>query len=105
MRGAVDLERGVLRGGDHVAHGDALRIAGEMIPAVRAAGALHDLGTPQLEHDLLDVVGGQPLARGDLAPRHRPLVHATGQVKGTDESVFGLSGDSHVSNVTDAGQP
>ena len=53
----------------------------ERVSAVRAARALHDPGTTELEHDLLDVVAGQTLLRGDLAPGHRPIVDATGQVQ------------------------
>ena len=61
----------------------------ERIPAVRAARAAHDPGAPQPEQDLLDVVAGQPLDLGDLAPGDRPLGDPTREMQRADDAVFG----------------
>src|SRR5436190_11490296 len=92
----MHLERRVLRRRDDVVDAYLVGSPPERVTAVGSARALHDPRATQLEHDLLDIVARQTLLRGDLAARHRSVVNATGQVQGTDESVFGLSGDPHV---------
>ena len=59
--------------------------AREHVAAARAARAANDPGAAKPQQDLLDVVGGQPLARGDLAPGDRALVRATGEMQRADQ--------------------
>ena len=54
-----------------------------------------------LQHDLLDVVRRQTLAARDLATGYRPVVRPTGQMKSTDEAVFGLCSDAHADKSSD----
>src|SRR5688500_5572110 len=108
VRGAVDLEGRMLGGRDHVVNADLVGWARQRVASVRATRAPNDSAAPQLEHDLLDVVARQPFAGRDLAPGDWPIVDATGQMKRTDEAVFGLSRDAHAFTLLAArrsGQP
>ena len=71
----MQIEGGELGGLDDLAHGDLGGGTREHVSAAGAARAANDVGAAQPEHDLLDVVGGKLLARSDVAPGDRPVVH------------------------------
>ena len=52
-------------------------------------------GAPQTQQDLLDIVAGQPLDVGDLAPGDRTFGRAPREMQRADDAVFGESGDAH----------
>src|SRR4051812_15991311 len=74
---AVDLESLTLRRAHDVPHRDGGGVASQEIPALGAPDALHQSGPPEAQQDLLDVIGGKPLAVGQLAGGHGAVAGAT----------------------------
>src|SRR5688500_13060006 len=99
VRHAVEVERLQLGRGDDVAHRDLPRLLRERVAAMGAPRALHDVGAPQAQEDLLDVIDRQLLPRRDFAAGDRPLAIAAGQVQRADHAVLGERRDSHVRRI------
>src|SRR5688572_14726601 len=95
VRHAMQIERAELRGRDHFTYGDVLGCASQRITAARPAGTVYQAGATQSEQDLLDVVGRQSLAGGDLPAGDRALARPPCEMKGTDQPVLGPRRDAH----------
>src|SRR5206468_10321943 len=71
----------LVHGANDVGHRDLGGVAGEMIPAARAAHALHELAAAQLAEELLEIRERDPLPLADAGERHRTGGAMQGQVQ------------------------
>ncbi len=99
MEIAVDFERDVLRGLDHVLDRDRLRLTRQVVAPLGAAHRVDQARAPQAQQDLLDIVVRQLLVLRQFARRHGSLPRPLGEVQGDDQTVFGPGGDAHRSNM------
>lgn len=91
----MQVERRFLRRFDDVADRNFGWRTTETVSAVRAARAAHDAGATQPKKNLLDIVAGKLLNRGDLAPGDRTFSEPAREMQSTDDAVLGERSYAH----------
>src|SRR5256885_10250369 len=79
----------------HRADGDHLSVTSESVSTASAPCAADDLGATETKQDLLDVIDGQSLPRGNVAAGDRPFGRASRKMQGADDAILGQSGNAH----------
>src|SRR3954470_20498778 len=100
MGDAVQIERRRLGRFYDRADGNFHRRTRQLVPAMSPARAADEASPPHAQQNLLDVVRGQLLSRGDLATGDRPFGRASRQMQRADDAVLGKRGYSHVSEYS-----
>ena len=74
----------------HLAHPDLVRAPGQLVAAVRAAGAGHEAGVAEAHHELLEVGPGEILVGGDLGEARGPGAEAPSELDHEPDPVLTL---------------